>query len=288
MDIYDATISARWDLLITAQSSIVHGEDSRTNTSNQTLFRREKIISPSGEVVLVPIISGNAWRGILRRTTEQLLAPVLDYAGHLSTAAAYLLRNGGSLRQATKSLTPEQERTLKTLVPVIGLFGGTANGRVISGCAAVSKVVPICTETRHLIGDHLPGPVPTPSQFAILSLESFSHFNDTATQTGSPDSDPGSDPLARFDIETLVAGTHLVATAHVSFASPLECCLFTEVIDSFSTRGHLGGRSRSGHGAVRAVATRTILAGTPDDHLDWRTEVSARRDEAMAVLATIT
>lgn len=288
MDIHNATISARWDLLITAQSSIVHGEDSRTNTSNQTLFRREKIISPSGEVLLVPIISGNAWRGILRRTTEELLAPVLDYAGQLSTAAAYLLRNGGSLRQATKSLTPEQERTLKTLVPVVGLFGGTANGRVISGCAALSKVVPICTETAHLIGNHIPRPTQSPSQFAILSLESFSHFNDTATRTDSPDDGSGADPLARFDIETLVAGTQLVATAHLSFASPLECCLFTEVIDSFCTRGHLGGRSRSGHGAIRATATRTVIAGTPDEHLDWRTEVGARRDEAIAALATIT
>ena len=80
-------ISAVFDLDITATTSIVHRDDTRNNSSIQSLFRREKILTPTGEVAVVPIISGNAWRGILRRTGETLLAEVLDYDGQLTPAA---------------------------------------------------------------------------------------------------------------------------------------------------------------------------------------------------------
>ncbi|GAB20511.1 hypothetical protein GOEFS_119_00010, partial [Gordonia effusa NBRC 100432] len=173
-------ISAVWDFDITAVSAIVHRDDARLNSSTLTLFRREKILTPTGEVVLVPIISGNAWRGILRRMGEDLLAPVLDYAGQLSPAAAHLLRNGGFLRKPTTEMTGEDERELKATLPLIGLFGGSANGRVMSGKLLVSKVIPVCADTLHILPTAPPTgqPVP-PTTTAILGQESFSHATDT-------------------------------------------------------------------------------------------------------------
>lgn len=39
-------VSARWVLDITALTSIVHSDDSHAHSSNQALFRREKILTP--------------------------------------------------------------------------------------------------------------------------------------------------------------------------------------------------------------------------------------------------
>jgi len=275
-------VSARWVLDITALTSIVHSDDSHAHSSNQALFRREKILTPTGDITSVPIISGNSLRGILRRLGEELLAPVLNYPGQLSTPAAYLLRSGGTLRKSTKTFPPEKERHLKTLIPLIGLFGGTVNGRILSGCTTISKVVPRCVETQHLLP---PDTQPVPSQFSLLGLEPYFHQGDLAAATPAQRDVDATHPLSRFEIETLVAGTRLYATAATSFATPLQAAFFHDILTTFAINGHLGGRSAAGHGRIHAELTLTPALSLSTD---WRNEVRAHRDEALALLAEVT
>ena len=282
-------ISAVLDLDITARTSIVHRDDTRNSSSIQSLFRREKVLTPGGEVTMVPIISGNAWRGILRRTGETLIAEVLDYEGQLTPAAAHLLRNGGFLRKSTREMTPEQERQLKTLVPLVGLFGGAANARVMSGKLVVSKVVPVTDDTLHLLPTAPPdGPVPT-SVHTILGQESTSHSNDLPDTGPTIDGEAGEgfSPI-RLDAETLIAGTRLSGQIRLAHATGIEHALLADILNAFATGGHLGGRTAAGHGRIRADLTQTITAGGPSAGLDWRTTVAAGRDDAIAALNTLT
>ena len=282
-------ISAVFDVDITATTSIVHRDDTRNATSIQSLFRREKVLTPTGEVAVVPIISGNAWRGILRRTGETLLAEVLDYEGQLTPAAAHLLRNGGFLRKSTREMTPEQERELKTLVPLIGLFGGAANARVMSGKLVVSKVLPVTADTLHLLPTPPPEGVAVPgSVHTILGQESTSHSNDlSAAATVDGETGEGFSPI-RLDTETLIAGTRLYGQIRLTHASPVEYALLADILEHFATRGHLGGRTGAGHGRIHATLTPTITAGSAPNDVDWRGIVAARRDEAIAALSTLT
>ncbi|WP_439033266.1 RAMP superfamily CRISPR-associated protein [Gordonia terrae] len=281
-------ISAVFDFDITATTSIVHRDDTRNATSVQSLFRREKVLTPAGEVAVVPIISGNAWRGVLRRTGETLLAEALDYNGQLTPAAAHLLRNGGFLRKSTREMTPEQERELKTLVPLIGLFGGAANARVMSGKLVVSKVVPVAADTLHLLPTPPPdGPIP-PSVHTILGQESTSHSNDlpaTNPATGG-ETGEGFSPI-RLDTETLIAGTRLSGQIRLTHATGIEYALLVDLLKHFATHGHLGGRTAAGHGRVHATLTPTITTGEPAES-DWRTIAAAGRDGAIAALNTLT
>ena len=109
-------VSIHLDIDVLAQSSIVHREDySAVGTDNFALFRREKIITPTGEVMQVPIVSGSSFRGILRRIGESLTAGVLDYEDTaLPIPAAHLLTNGGRLAKSARPLTDEEERRLKS------------------------------------------------------------------------------------------------------------------------------------------------------------------------------
>ncbi|MGX7697720.1 RAMP superfamily CRISPR-associated protein [Gordonia polyisoprenivorans] len=285
-------ISAVFDLDITARTSIVHRDDTRNSSSIQSLFRREKVLTPTGEVTMVPIISGNAWRGILRRTGETLLAEVLDYQGQLTPAAAHLLRNGGFLRKSTREMTPEQERELKTLVPLIGLFGGAANARVMSGKLVVSKVVPVTTDTLHLIpGRPSEGQVPE-SVHTVLGQESTSHSNDLSDTGPTTEDDSGSpkegfSPI-RLDTETLIAGTRLSGQIRLAHATPTEYGLLTDILEHFATHGHLGGRTAAGHGRITATLTPTLAAGSTPTDVDWRAAVAAGRAAAIAILNTLT
>ena len=281
-------ISAVFDVDITATTSIVHRDDTRNATSIQSLFRREKILTPTGEVSVVPIISGNAWRGILRRTGETLLAEVLDYEGQLTPAAAHLLRSGGFLRKSTREMTPEQERELKTLVPLIGLFGGAANARVMSGKLVVSKVIPVTADTLHLLPTApADGPIPA-SVHTILGQESTSHSNDlSAAATVDGETGEGFSPI-RLDTETLIAGTRLSGQIRLTHATPVEYALLADILEHFASHGHLGGRTAAGHGRIHATLTPAITAGTPATNLDWRGVVAARRVDAIDALNTLT
>lgn len=277
--------SAVVDVDITALSSIVHRDDSRAMSSTHTLFRREKIFTPAGDVAVIPIVSGNAWRGILRRLGETLLAPTLDYASELAPPAAHLLRNGGFLRKSTTEMTPEDERQLKSLIPLIGVFGGAANGRIMSGKLTVSKVIPVTADTLHLLpfpihpGDNVPASI-----HAVLGQESISHGNDLPPLTNADDD--AASPI-RLDTETLIAGTRLAGQLRLHHLTPVEYAFAHDLIATFANDGHLGGRTAAGHGRIRATINTHVTHGHSSD-TDWRAETSARRGDALAALNTLT
>lgn len=284
-------LTVHYDIDIVAQSSIVHREDyTAVGTDNFALFRREKIITPTGQVMQVPIVSGSSFRGILRRIGEALTAAVLDYEdAALPIPAAHLLTNGGRLAKSAKPLTDEQERQLKTLLPQVAVFGGAASGRIMSGLLTVGKVLPEIAELAHL----LPRPPRTPTLPAVLGVaeESFSHLSDhraTTTQPPSTDRDENSSPLGRFGVETLPAGTRLQTWVRLANATATQAAFVRDVLDSFAAYGHLGGRIAAGHGQVTATITTTVQRGElPGPDTDWATEMSAHRADAITALTQL-
>ncbi|OOK65196.1 RAMP superfamily protein [Mycobacterium kansasii] len=240
-------ISIAFDIDILARSSIVHREDySAIGTDNFALFRREKILTPTGEVILVPIVSGSGFRGILRRIGESLTAAVLNYEDHaLPVPAAHLLTNGGRLAKSARPLTDEEERHLKSLLPQIAVFGGAASGRIMSGLLTVGKVLPEIAELSHI----LPRAPKSKALPAVLGVaeESFSHLSDhrpTTAQPPSTDSDEASSPLGRFGVETLPAGTRLQTWVRLTNATPGQAAFLRAVLDEFATRGISAAASR--------------------------------------------
>ena len=62
------------------------------------MLRRELVASPGRDGLLsLPIISGNTFRGRLRRLGGELLRDELRYEGLLTPSAAHALRGGGAL-----------------------------------------------------------------------------------------------------------------------------------------------------------------------------------------------
>jgi hypothetical protein len=284
-------VTVHYDIDVLAQSSIVHREDyTAVGTDNFALFRREKIITPTGQVMQVPIVSGSSFRGILRRIGEALTASVLDYEdAALPIPAAHLLTNGGRLAKSARPLTDEEERLLKTLLPQIAVFGGAASGRIMSGLLTVGKVLPEIAELTHL----LTRPPRTPALPTVLGVaeESFSHLSDHRASTAEPpsaDRDENSSPLGRFGVETLPAGTRLQTWVRLANATAAQAAFLRDVLDSFAAYGHLGGRIAAGHGQVTATLTATVQRGElPNHRADWAAELGAQRAEAIAALAQL-
>jgi RAMP superfamily len=283
--------SIHFNIDVLAKSSIVHREDySAVGTHTFTLFRREKIITTTGEVLPIPIVSGSCFRGILRRIGEALTAGVLDYeTAALPIPAAHLLTNGGRLAKSAHPLTDEEERHLKNLLPQIAVFGGAASGRIMSGLLTVGKVLPEFSELAHI----LPRPPQTDLRSYIdgVAEESFSHLSDHRPTTDQPphaDHGENSSPLGRFDVETLPAGTRLQTWVRLTNATETQAAFMRDVLAAFADHGHLGGRIAAGHGHITAQITPTALRGRlPGKRTDWAADLAAHRDEAIVALSKL-
>ena len=291
------TATIRWSGTVTAVSSIAHGGQQLGTT---TLLRREKMLLADGRIDYVPVISGNTFRGWLRRVGEDLLREQLRYDGQLSLTAAHALRGGGALAKTSgQALAGQRLATVRSLVPQIGVFGCAAGGSVVNGCLQVGKVVPLVAEVAHTVPVHLRNRC-THSHFDLLQVETFARQDDTDTHAFASRhqalDDTAHDALQVDDggrqmfygVETLPAGTEFHTWAQLSWASPLEVAFFTDVLHSFGRRGRLGGRIGSGHGVIRADLTPELLAGEDADPVDWRTHLRDNRDEAMEALTWLT
>jgi len=293
-----ATLS--WELALTATSSISHSGITRGTT---TLFRRETVIQPDGRAVEVPILSGNSFRGRLRRIGEELLRDTLHYEGQLTLATAHALRGGGSLAKTSgEPLSGRRLHELRALIPHVGVFGCAAGGRIIDGCLQVGKVVPHLQETAHI----LTAPRSGLTSFSTAQIETYMRHDDIDTHaftdvtTHRVDVDTTGHPhleqlpadtdsqLMQFHVETLPAGTELSSWLRLERATDLEVAFFTDVLAAFTTAGRLGGRAAIGHGHVRTTATCTQLTGTPPTPTDWRAHLTNHHVDALTALATLT
>ena len=240
-----------WAGTITALSSIHHGDQTR---GVLTLLRRELLILPDGSSVEVPVISGNTFRGRLRRVAEELLREVLGYEGKISPAAAHALRGGGSLvRTSREPLSGARLARIRDLLPPIGIFGAAGGGAIIDGALTVHKVIPHVRETNHLTGASATG-----SALELPQVESYTRQDDSSTRDFAalcPDSEDGPAPQMLFRLETFPAGTMFSTGLALRRPSLLDLAFFIDVLERFAEYGHLGGRVGIGHGRVRLDLT---------------------------------
>lgn len=296
-----ATVS--WNGTLTALSSIAHGGETRGTI---TLLRREIVVQPDGRPVHVPIISGNSFRGRLRRIGEELLRDTLRYEGKLSLAAAHALRGGGALaKTSTAPLSGRRLADLRALIPHVGVFGCAGGGRIVDGCLQIGKVVPHLAETAHILpGDHprLPAFDATQVETYVRADDTSAHsFTDTLT-THRVDVDPTGQPhleqlpdlpeasdtamLMLYRVETFPAGTRFGTWLRLDRATDLEIAFFTDVLAAFTSNGRLGGRAAIGHGQVRTTLTRTQLTGDVVD-VDWRAHLHHNHTAALTALEAL-
>jgi hypothetical protein len=291
-----------WTGTLTALSSIAHGGDTRGTI---TLLRRELIVQPDGRAVHVPVISGNAFRGRLRRIGEELLRDVLGYEGQLPLPVAHALRGGGALTKTGKEpLSGRRLADLRALVPQVAVFGCAGGGRILDGCLQVGKVIPHVAEAAHILNVEHPLPAFNATQIEtyIRQDDADSHgFTDVlaactrvpVTGEGLPAIDIEApavrDPsqLMLYRVETFPAGTRFAAWLRLDRAGPLEVAFFTEVLAAFTRTGWLGGRAAIGHGNVRADLHQHVLAGELID-ADWRAHLRDNRAAAMTALKALT
>lgn len=133
-----------------ALSPIAHGAFG-LSAGNATLCRRMPIVSLPG-MPRVPVISGNALRGVMRRI---IMRELLAKAG-LSRATVEpgawdrlyaAIANGGHLDNSETSLDPNAIRDLRESLPPLSVFGAALYSWMLPGHLTVGFLWPVCAET---------------------------------------------------------------------------------------------------------------------------------------------
>lgn len=273
--------------IVTALTSISHiGPDAGGQTTTSYL-RREKFVQPDGSVEMVPVVSGNGMRGLLRDVGMWQMCKALGYGVNehtgevtgLNLPAFHFLFSGGTLTsQAGRGLDVAEARRVRELIPLVGLFGGAMGNQIMEGKLRVGKLIPICTETMHLLPDWCAEGHELRSIYDYIQQEAFTRKDDEhnerlrqliapevralleasaaekAARRGTPeerpDADVGQHQQMRYWLETLGAGTRFHWELALEDVTEVEYDAFWVTLASFGQRPYIGGKAGTGHGKV--------------------------------------
>lgn len=266
---------------VTALSSIHHNGGDKNGTVSQ--LRREKFVQPNGTVKEVPIISGNAIRGILRdRGMFQMLRElgygVNEETGEvkgLSLNAFYFLFSGGALVSTGKEgLDVGDFQILKELIPLVGIFGGAKGNAIMPGKMDMGKMYPICKELSHLLPPRfMPEQPQTIWDYCQVEMftrrddakndrvlpmlesskpivESNALFSNAEISTLEKKEEKKAPQQMIYNVETLAAGTQLYWKIVLRDVTDIEFEAFIATMLEFSKHATIGGKAATGHGEI--------------------------------------
>ena len=264
--------------VMTALSSIIHSGGQSFGIT--TKLRREKFVQPDGSVEEVPVISGNGLRGRLRDLGMLHFCRALGYGVHedtgrvdgLSLPAFYFLFSGGALSASDggKAVDLAYARTLRELIPLVGVFGGAIGNQILPGKLIIDKAYPICAETSHL----LPEPHrSTASIWGYLQEEMYTRKDDEKNEHLRPLlagdtqrallagassqalTEAGPQQMMYY-VESFAAGTRFYWRVLLTDTTTIEFEAFLAALIAFSRVPYVGGRSAAGLGHVAFEANQ--------------------------------
>jgi len=312
---------------VTALSSISH--NGGESFGIDSLLRREKFVQPDGSVQEVPVVSGNSMRGVLRDRGMLHMCRELGYGSEeegavrgLPIGAFHFLFSGGSLGQdGGKTINIESARKLRSMIPLVSIFGGAMGNNILPGKLDMGKLIPICAETAHLLpAEFLPSARPA-SIWEYTQREMYTRKDDERNEhlrgviesrtrnlieaarleksarvaRSEPVEDSGQRQQMMYYVETLASGTPFYWAICLRDVSDMEFEAFLTALAEFSKRPVIGGKANVGHGHVAiefgswySLDSRIADAGgqaiaSPAGEV-YRSHLAARRAEIRAVL----
>ena len=263
----------------TALSPIVHGGNEKTG-STVLLNRRRFLVGD--RVLEIPIISGNAIRGYLRRL---LMADFLKQVGYeIDTTKKSGLRlyhalfTGGLLEtvEAKDSgvIDIEFKKRVVTFIPPAVLFGFSYANQTIESKLKVGMALPICRELKEYLPDH------------IEPKRSFYDLIDTPFQTRKDDlkaeREKGEQAVQMIiDYEAFAAGTKFYHEFKIEDPTKLDISTFARMLELWEQKPFIGGKSAIGFGEIRF---KYDFDGTSEAYLAFLDE---NKDEIVDILKTL-
>ena len=231
---------------ITAMSPIHHGGDEKAG--NQSLIRRQTYIVDQAPVE-IPVISGNAIRGVLRRMIWDDLLERVGYT--LTNMKIYHMLFTGGILEAVDSkdtgvIDIDMKRRLREELPPLAVLGTALGNQMFEGKLKCAIAQPICKELKDYLPENLPIE-PTNSIYELVSFDFMTRLDDVkeARQEG----EQAHQMLMNFEV--INPGTMFVHSFALDNPSNVEKAVLARALNLWREHPWIGGKSGVGYGEVK-------------------------------------
>ncbi|HUC92080.1 MAG TPA: RAMP superfamily CRISPR-associated protein [Paenibacillus sp.] len=240
---------------VTVLQPLTHVADSPDDgliaQGNQLFHRKMKVFTSEGPV-LVPVISGNSIRGIMRRLGAAAFLEMVGLDGDgIPPKLKHLLFAGGSLEEGRKGRRQTADREisptvpsiseLQRRIPLLSLLGCSYRQQMLQSKLIADFLVPCVDEIAELHKKPRPG---------IQSYEITGWLFYTRTDEHGNEAPRKSHQMI-YRMEYVVPGTVFLHGFTLIGTDEIETALFFHLLELLTAHGRLGGKIRQGHGAVR-------------------------------------
>lgn len=255
-----------WRLVYEATQPVSHAQGKEGNTQ---VLRTAKFIDHSGEIIRIPIISGNSFRHQLRSASADMLC----FASPTPFTAAEigLLYTGGVL--GSKRVNSTLLAEIRAAVPHLALFGHCVGNVAVESATYVSDMLPVVKELAAFTG------IDTDlERWAIQDIVTLTRHDPASNKATllSADSEENESLQMIFNQQVIAAGTKLVATIDTDPLTEIEAAWLRTAIAA-TTR--VGGMTHRGFGTLKLAdpitekGDRKIIETWMKNHLDTAIEV---------------
>lgn len=226
-------------------SPLMHYGDERLGTMQAA---RTMKFNYNGEFIDVPVYSGNAFRGGLRRIA---MKDFLDHLGiteeGISAKLYYMLFTGGALTSGSRYNEIGKKREMRRLCPPLSLFGTAIGDQIPEGKMKVPIFIPICRETAEYTGVES-----NLSFYDMLQEVFYTRRDDLKSKDFNINDDTKHDNAVqmKYEAQCLSAGTELIGTLVIENSNEIEEACLIAAFEKFKESPYIGGKSATGHGLV--------------------------------------
>ncbi|MGV9198096.1 MAG: RAMP superfamily CRISPR-associated protein [Promethearchaeia archaeon] len=247
---------------LTALSQIHHGGDHKTGS--ETLFRtQEYFIEDKDMYVDIPIIHGNALRGIWRRIIMNDLTKFLnlEYEGNnheneqftIAKDIYHALFSGGTFKEVAEKDSGKVyikfKQEIRELLPPISLLGTAYGNQPIPGKFQVSHLIPVCSEMKAYLPE-------VPEKYKNRLNHSAFEFRDFMFQTRKDElreerkeGEQAVQMLIKYEV--MKPGTVFYTELKLIDYTELELSCLARIIELWSANPRIGGKSAVGLGKLK-------------------------------------
>lgn len=220
---------------IKLKSPLVHGDfDDGLDTGNFRGFRRLSCIGIDNEIYRIPVISGNAIRGLMRRL---LTLEYLKATGIQNDKLYIAMANGGAIGKTLDAyIRPELIQSVKNLFPIISALGSALYSFMLPGVVNISFAILQCTELA--TGDK-------PCADMLTDISQTRHIERTRANYILEDLEVKPMP---YTVEALIPGAKL--DCKVSFLDMASDMDISVVCHGLNLLSGLGGKNAVGFGEI--------------------------------------
>jgi len=247
---------------------IHHGAGTSGNTA---LLRRQNIVTPDGESVRVPFVSGNSLKHRIRYHAAKFMIEALEVEdGTLAKGEIDLLFSGGSLTKSGSVMDVARARKVAEWLPAVSMCGYSCGNVMTESKIMVANLHMVCSENAWRLPADLEGSPHASRRCNGSTSEEFGTRHDTLRgqqATRLVDSESGADSVQMiYDFEVINAGAMFWSAIRCVDLTPREeCALASSFLygsDTESVPMHVGAKASTGYGLVKAS-----IEGLPDADL---------------------